>query len=82
MCRNALRHVVPIPLSLDDNDEAANRPPPATGIEDRLDVVKSLIRIASIYREVLVLYYFGDRLAYPPLTETICRSCRSLPMLK
>src|SRR5262249_21145032 len=29
-------------------------------LDDRLDVVKALARIAPIHREVLVLYYFDD----------------------
>ncbi len=60
MRRNALRHMVPGPISLDDSEEAANKPAPASGIDDRLDVVKALTRIAPIHREVLVLYYFDD----------------------
>ncbi len=30
------------------------------GIDDRLDIVKALSRIAPIHREVLVLHYFDD----------------------
>lgn len=60
MRRNALRHMVPGPLSLDENDEAFHVAAPASGSDDRLDVVKALTRIAPIHREVLVLYYFDD----------------------
>ena len=59
MRRSALRHVAPGPRSLGDED-----PPepaaPDSHIDDRLDVVKALERIAPIHREVLVLYYFDD----------------------
>ena len=60
MRRDALRHMVPGPQSLDDSEEAADEAAPASGIDDRLDVVKALTRIAPIHREVLVLYYFDD----------------------
>ncbi len=60
MRRSALRHMVPGPISLDDSEEAAGKPAPESGIDDRLDVVKALTRIAPIHREVLVLYYFDD----------------------
>jgi RNA polymerase sigma factor (sigma-70 family) len=60
MRRSALRHMIPGPHSLDDDEEAANKPAPACGIDDRLDVVRALTRIAPIHREVLVLYYFDD----------------------
>ena len=60
MRRSALRHMVPGPLSLDDSEEAFHVAAPATGADDRLDVVRALTRIAPIHREVLVLYYFDD----------------------
>ena len=60
MRRSALRHMVPGPLSLDENDEALHVAAPVSGSDDRLDVVKALTRIAPIHREVLVLYYFDD----------------------
>ena len=60
MRRDALRHMVPGPQSLDDSEEAASKAAPASGIDDRLDVVKALTRIAPIHREVLVLFYFDD----------------------
>ena len=60
MRRDALRHMVPGPQSLDDDEEAAGQAAPASGIDDRLDVVKALTRIAPIHREVLVLFYFDD----------------------
>ncbi len=60
MRRSALRHMAPPPLSLDENEEAFNVAAPASGADDRLDVVKALTRIAPIHREVLVLFYFDD----------------------
>lgn len=64
MRRSALRHMAPGLLSLDDDDElalnAASRAAPESGIDDRLDVVRALQKIAPIHREVLVLYYFDD----------------------
>jgi RNA polymerase sigma factor (sigma-70 family) len=60
MRRSALRHMVPGPLSLDDSEEAASKPAPQGSIDDQLDVVKALTRIAPIHREVLVLFYFDD----------------------
>ena len=64
MRRSALRHMAPGLLSLDDNDalalDAASRAAPESGIDDRLDVVRALQKIAPIHREVLVLYYFDD----------------------
>ena len=60
MRRSALRHFAPQTESLDD-DAAAHDPPAAeTHLDDRLDVVKALTRIAPIHREVLVLFYFDD----------------------
>jgi RNA polymerase sigma-70 factor (ECF subfamily) len=59
MRRYALRHLAPRLQSLDEEPlpepQAADAP-----IDDRLDVVKALGRIAPIHREVLVLYYFDD----------------------
>ena len=60
MRRSVYRHLPPCTESLDDSDEAAFGEAPASGIEDRLDVVKSLARIAPIHREILVLRYFDD----------------------
>ncbi|ODV14378.1 MAG: RNA polymerase subunit sigma-24 [Rubrivivax sp. SCN 70-15] len=59
MRRSALRHMAPGLLSL-DADEMPEAPAPDAGLDDRLDVVKALARIAPIHREVLVLYYFDD----------------------
>lgn len=59
MRRSALRHMVPAAQSLDDEPLAETAAPDA-GLDDRLDVVKALARIAPIHREVLVLYYFDD----------------------
>ncbi len=63
MRRHALRHIAPFHLSLDQNadGEAGIDPPsPDAGLDDQLDVVKALTRIAPIHREVLVLFYFDD----------------------
>lgn len=59
MRRSALRHMVPPVQSLDHEPPAETAAPDA-GLDDRLDVVKALARIAPIHREVLVLYYFDD----------------------
>ena len=59
MRRSALRHVAPGPRSLGDEDPP-EQAAPDSHIDDRLDVVKALERIAPIHREVLVLYYFDD----------------------
>ncbi len=59
MRRSAYRYLVPATASLEEldlPDEAA----PVSGIDDRLDVVKALARIAPIHREALVLFYFDD----------------------
>ncbi|MGH8459116.1 MAG: RNA polymerase sigma factor [Nevskiales bacterium] len=60
MRRHALRHLVPGPQPLDDGDDASDQPSPEPGLDDQLDVVKALTRIAPIHREVLVLFYFDD----------------------
>ncbi len=59
MRRNALRHLAPRLQSLDE-EPIAEQAAPDAGLDDRLDVVKALARIAPIHREVLVLYYFDD----------------------
>lgn len=59
MRRSAFRHLASAPPSLDDEgmpDQAA----PDPCLDNRMDVVKALARIAPIHREVLVLYYFDD----------------------
>ena len=63
MRRHALRHVAPGPQAFDsggDGEEASEQPSPDPGIDDQLDVVRALTRIAPIHREVLVLFYFDD----------------------
>lgn len=64
MRRSALRHMSPGLISLDDSDEltmdAASRAAPDAGIDDHLDAVRALRKIAPIHREVLVLHYFDD----------------------
>lgn len=59
MRRTAFRHMAPGPVSIEDQDVPEQAAPDA-GLDDRLDVVKALARIAPIHREVLVLYYFDD----------------------
>lgn len=59
MRRHAWRHLAPGPVSLDD-EALPEQPATDSGLDDRLDVVKALARIAPIHREVLVLYYFDD----------------------
>ena len=66
MRRHALRYLVTAvpgrqPLGGDEGeDEAARQPAEDLGLDDRLDVVGALMRIALIHREVLVLFYFDD----------------------
>ena len=62
MRRHALRHLVPGPQSLDTghDGDAIELPSPDQGLDNQLDVVKALTRIAPIHREVLVLFYFDD----------------------
>ena len=55
----AFRYMSPGSISLDDL-ALPDEPAPGTAIDDHLDVVKALSRIAVIHREVLVLYYFDD----------------------
>ncbi len=59
MRRNAFRHLAQGPVSLDD-EELPEQAAPDAALDDKLDVVKALTRIAPIHREVLVLYYFDD----------------------
>ncbi len=60
MRRHALRHLAPGPQPLDNEGNAAELAVPNRGLDDQLDVVKALTRIAPIHREVLVLFYFDD----------------------
>ena len=45
--------------SLDD-EELPEQAAPDAGLDDKLDVVKALARLAPIHREVLVLLYFDS----------------------
>ena len=45
--------------SLDD-EELPEQAAPDAGLDDKLDVVKALARLAPIHREVLVLLYLDD----------------------
>ncbi|NMM75805.1 RNA polymerase subunit sigma-24 [Rhodococcus sp. SRB_17] len=60
MRRHALRHMVPHHLALDDDLPHASDVVADGALDDQLDVVKALARIAPIHREVLVLFYFDD----------------------
>ena len=60
MRRSALRHLAPHTESLDDANPAHDVIAADSHVDDRLDVVSALTRIAPIHREVLVLYYFDD----------------------
>lgn len=63
MRRHVLRHVVPGPQRLDENYgefDAAEPHVSAERLDNQLDVVQALGRIAPIHREVLVLFYFDD----------------------
>ena len=63
MRRHVLRHVVPGPQRLDDDYgefDAAEPQASAERLDNQLDVVQALGRIAPIHREVLVLFYFDD----------------------
>ncbi len=60
MRRSIFRHISPCAQSLEDSDEADLLQAPDSGIDNRLDVVKALGRIAPIHREVLALHYFDD----------------------
>lgn len=60
MRRSIFRHLPPCTVSLDDSDEDQWGEAADAGIDNRLDVVKALSRIAPIHREVLVLHYFDD----------------------
>lgn len=60
MRRSIFRHLPPWTQSLEEGDEEQWGAAPDAGIDDRLDVVKALSRIAPIHREVLVLHYFDD----------------------
>lgn len=61
MRRHAFRHMAPQPVALEGSgwipDHDAS---PGDALDDQLDVVKALARIAPIHREVLVLFYFDD----------------------
>ena len=66
MRRHSFRHMAPQPVlavALDEDGAWAGDPAThshADGLDDQLDVVKALARIAPIHREVLVLFYFDD----------------------
>ena len=63
MRRHALRHLMPgtgFYESYNEGDHAHDPAAPDAGLDDQLDVVKALTRIAPIHREALVLFYFDD----------------------
>jgi len=71
MRRHALRHLVPAqPLVYAGDGHGDDTAAPPSGIDDQLDVVKALGRIAPIHREVLVLYYFDD-MSTPQMAEAL-----------
>jgi RNA polymerase sigma-70 factor (ECF subfamily) len=59
MRRSALRHMAPTAPD-PDADGSAESAAPDAALDDKLDVVRGLARIAPIHREVLVLFYFDD----------------------
>jgi RNA polymerase sigma factor (sigma-70 family) len=59
MRRSAYRYFTPGTESLDDVD-LPDDSSSVGRLEDKLDVVRALARLAPIHREVLVLYYFDD----------------------
>ena len=58
--RCIFRHMSPCGEPFEDSEAAGRMEAPDAGIDNRLDVVKALSRIAPIHREVLVLHYFDD----------------------
>jgi len=60
MRRSIFRHLPPCTISLDDSEEDQWGEAADPDVDNRLDVVKALSRIAPIQREVLVLHYFDD----------------------
>jgi RNA polymerase sigma-70 factor (ECF subfamily) len=60
MRRSIFRHLPPWTVSLEESDEEQWGATAGNAIDNRLDVVKALSRIAPIHREVLVLHYFDD----------------------
>lgn len=61
MRRSAWRHLEPaVPAPALDDDALPDTAAPDARLDDKLDVVKALARIAPIHREVLVLHYFDD----------------------
>lgn len=70
MRRSAFRQFAPGPAVTVETGETAGAIAPDAGIDDRLDVVRALSRIAPIHREVLVLYYFDD-MPTPRMAEAL-----------
>lgn len=61
MRRTAYRYLAPgVAWTSLDEENMPEQAAPDAGVDDRLDVVKALARIAPIHREVLVLYYFDE----------------------
>ena len=62
MRRHVLRHAVSGRFSIQGEEglDVAEPNPAASRLDDQLDVVQALARIAPIHREVLVLFYFDD----------------------
>ena len=61
MRRHVYRNANPLQALVQPLDELSEQTPAQPGVlDEQLDVVKALGRIAPIHREVLVLYYFDD----------------------
>lgn len=62
MRRCAMRHLAPGTVALEPDADGTwpHERPVDDRLDDRLDVVKALARLAPIHREVLVLFYFDD----------------------
>lgn len=61
MRRHAFRHFDPLQAVVQPMDEVCEQTAAQPhALDEQLDVVKALARIAPIHREVLVLYYFDD----------------------
>ncbi|WP_296560863.1 RNA polymerase sigma factor [Pigmentiphaga sp.] len=61
MRRHAFRNIDPAHMAAQGDGRVEDEADPrAHTLDEQLDVVKALSRIAPIHREVLVLYYFDD----------------------
>jgi RNA polymerase sigma factor (sigma-70 family) len=60
MRRSIFRYLTPREIVQDTEAVEQEMPAADDGLDDRLDVVRALGRIAPVHREVLVLHYFDD----------------------